>query len=62
MPKSLYVDPVDVRAPGKIHFEDIPVNTYKKTIAQEKKNFSNDDLVRIYRDITILREFESMLN
>ncbi len=62
MPKSLYVDPVTTRAAGKISFEDIPVNTYKKTIAQEKKNFSNEDFVRIYRDITILREFESMLN
>ncbi len=62
MPKSLYVDPNEVRAAGKITFEDIPVNTYKKTIAQEKKNFSKDDFVRIYRDITILREFETMLN
>ena len=25
MPKSLYIDPVKVREPGYIHFEDIPV-------------------------------------
>ncbi len=62
MPKSLYVDPVETRAPGKITFEDIPVNTYKKTIKEERKRFSDDALVRIYRDITVLREFESMLN
>ena len=62
MPKSLYVDPVATRAPGKIHFEDIPVCTYNKTVAEERKNFSDEELVRIYRDITILREFESMLN
>ena len=62
MPKSLYVDPVATRAPGKIHFEDIPVCTYNKTVADERKNFSDEDLIRIYRDITILREFENMLN
>lgn len=62
MPKSLFVDPAATRAAGKITFEDIPVNAYKKTIAQEKKNFSNDDLVRIFRDISVLREFETMLS
>ncbi len=62
MPKSLYVDPVATRAPGKIHFEDIPVCAYSKTVAEERKNFSDEDLIRIYRDITILREFENMLN
>lgn len=62
MPKSLYVDPVATRAPGKIKFKDIPVCTYNKSVKDERKNFSDADLVRIYRDITILREFESMLN
>ena len=62
MPKGLYVDPSELRAKSTIHFEDIPVNAYNKTIADERKKFSDDDLVRIWRDITILREFESMLN
>ena len=62
MPKSIFVDPAATRAPGKITFEDIPVNVYNKTIVEERKKFSDDDLVRIWRDITILREFESMLN
>lgn len=62
MPKSLYVDPVATRAAGTIHFEDIPVCTYNKTIEEERKNYSDEDLIRIYRDITILREFEHMLN
>ncbi len=62
MPKNLFVDPAETLAPGKITFEDIPVNTYNKTIAEERGRYSDDDLVRIYRDITVLREFESMLN
>ena len=61
MPKSLFVDPVATRASGAIHFEDIPVCTYNKTIEEERKNYSDEDLIRIYRDITILREFEHML-
>ncbi len=62
MPKSLYVDPAETRKAGKIKFDDIPVNVYKKTIKEERARYSDDDLVGIYRDITVLREFESMLN
>ncbi len=62
MPKSLYVDPVETLAPGKITFNDIPVNQYNKTIKEERGRYSDEDLVRIYRDITVLREFESMLS
>ena len=62
MPKNLYVDPAETLAPGKITFKSIPVNAYNKTIKDERKRYSDDDLIRIYRDITILREFESMLS
>jgi len=62
MPKNLFVDPSEVRAAGKITFNDIPVNVYNKSVKDERGKFSDDDLVRIYRDIAILREFESMLN
>ena len=61
MSKQLFVDPKVLRAPGSIHFEDIPVNQYNKTIKDEKANFSNDDFVRIFNDIAVLREFESMI-
>ena len=46
MPKSLFVDPALTRAAGKITFEDIPVNVYNKTIKEERKRYSDDDLVR----------------
>ena len=35
MPKSLFVDPNLVRAPGKVTFNDIPVNQYNKTVKEE---------------------------
>ena len=62
MPKCLFVDPNELRAPNTIHFEDIPVNAYSKTVADEREKLGDENLVRIWRDITILREFESMLN
>ncbi|MBQ4451084.1 MAG: hypothetical protein II912_01760, partial [Clostridia bacterium] len=61
MPKSLYYGPNEIRAKSTIHFTDIDVNSYNKTVAEERANFKDEDLIRIYRDITILREFESML-
>jgi len=62
MPKNLVIDPNFIRAKGKIEFTDIPVNVYNKTIEDEKKNFKKADFVRIFNDIAMLREFESMIN
>lgn len=62
MPKIQHIDPNEIRKSGKIKFNDIPVNQYNKTIDEEKSQFSNEDLLRIYRDMAIIREFETMLN
>lgn len=62
MPKSQYVDPAKAFESGYIKFEDIPVCQYKKTLAEEKKLYKKDDFMRIYRDMAIIREFETMLN
>ena len=62
MPKSLFVDPAVTRASGVIKFDDVPVCVYSKTIEEEKSRYSKADFLRIYRDISILREFEGMLS
>src|SRR5210317_786191 len=62
MPKVQYINPDEVRKPGQIEFKPIPVNQYNKTVEEEKENFSNEDLVRIYHDMVVIREFETMLN
>ncbi|MFV0269889.1 MAG: thiamine pyrophosphate-dependent enzyme [Draconibacterium sp.] len=62
MPKVQYINPDEVRKPGQIEFKPIPVNQYNKTIEDEKENFSNDDLIRIFHDMVVIREFETMLN
>jgi len=61
MTKILNIDPKEMRKPGFIEFNKIPVNQYKKTIEQEKANFSKEEFMRIYRDMRFIREFETML-
>ncbi|HNZ68010.1 MAG: thiamine pyrophosphate-dependent enzyme [Prolixibacteraceae bacterium] len=62
MPKSQFINPSEVRKPGFVEFQPIPVNQYSKTIEEEKANFSDDEFLRIYRDMALIREFETMLN
>jgi 2-oxoisovalerate dehydrogenase E1 component len=62
MPKSQFIDPKEVRKSGKITFKDIPVNQYNKTIEDEKENYTKEDFLRIFRDMAIIREFETMIN
>ncbi len=62
MPKSQFINPNDVRKAGMIEFKPIMVNQYARSIADERANFSDEDLLRIYRDMVVIREFETMLN
>ena len=62
MPKSQFIDPREVRKAGQLEFKPIPVNQYRKTIDEEKENFSNEDFINIYHDMVLIREFETMLN
>ncbi len=62
MPKVQFIDPKVAREAGEITFNPIPVNQYNKTISEEKSSFSNDDFLRIYHDMVVIREFETMLN
>ena len=62
MPKSQYVDPQKAFEAGYIHFNDIPVCQYNKTLEEERELYTKEDLMRIYRDMAIIREFETMLN
>ena len=62
MPKSQFIDPQEMLKPGKIQFKDIPVNQYNKTIEEEVKIYGKEALMRIYRDMVAIREFETMLN
>jgi len=62
MPKSQFIDPEKIRKQGEILFSPIPVNQYNRSIRDERDNFSDEDLRRIYHDMLLIREFETMLN
>ncbi len=63
MPKCQPYDPSVLRESGALTFSDIPLSSYNKTVKDElkAKNFTNDDLKTIYRDMQFIREFETML-
>jgi 2-oxoisovalerate dehydrogenase E1 component len=65
MAKKLMVVPQEVRKSSVLELGSIPINTYNKTLKQELKD--NPDItpeacLRIYRDMALIREFETMLD
>jgi 2-oxoisovalerate dehydrogenase E1 component len=64
MVKQLVISPADVLRQETIPLGAIPVNTYAKTLADEltAKNLTGEDTVRIYHDMCLIREFETMLD
>ena len=62
MPKSLTIDPSEVRQRSVIKSQEIPVNAYAASPEQEAKKYGSGNLVRIYRDMVYIREFETMLD
>jgi 2-oxoisovalerate dehydrogenase E1 component len=61
MPKSLMIRPDDVRRKGTVELQPIPVNQYSRTFADEMERFAREDLIRIHRDMAVIRAFETML-
>jgi len=62
MPKVQLIDPTEARKPGFVEFQPIPVNQYRKTVQEEKENFTTEEFKAIYHDMVLIREFETMLN
>ena len=62
MPKSIPIDPETVFARGRIHFSDIEINAYQRTIEEELATYSRDDFLNIWLDMCAIREFESVLH
>jgi 2-oxoisovalerate dehydrogenase E1 component len=60
--KSLTVDPFEVRKPSTIRSPEIPVNAYVSDPQKEAETYGTEALVRMYRDMVIIREFELMLD
>ncbi len=64
MPKAVMIDPADVRSKRVLSFSPIPLNQYDRSVTDELASgaFAKADLVRIQRDMMIIRAFEEMLD
>lgn len=62
MPKNQIVCPKESRKAGEITFKPVPVNQYKPDYKKEEKKYGKERLVKMYYDMLMIREFETMLN
>ena len=64
MPKAVNIDPKEMRSRRVLDLKPIPLNQYQRSIGDEllAGNFTKADLVRIQRDMMIIRAFEEMLD
>ena len=62
MPKSILVDPNEMRQRGELSLPSIPINRYTPDPAAETAYYGPADLVRMHRDMVVIREFETMLD
>jgi len=64
MPKCQMIVPEHVRTRSFVEFSPIPINQYHKTISDElaAKTVTPADLLRMQRDMMIIRAFENMLD
>ncbi len=64
MPKAILIDPAEMRSRRVLDFKPIPINQYDRSVGDELAagTFTKADLVRIQRDMMIIRAFEEMLD
>lgn len=62
MPKSIIVDPTELRKKGKIDFKSIDLNRYQPDFRKELKKYGEVSLKRILMSMVLIREFETSLN
>ena len=62
MTKALVIDPTLARQPAVITAPEIPVNAYVSDPKAEAQKYGSENLVRMYRDMAFIREFETMLD
>lgn len=62
MPKSILVDPQEVRKSQVLKIKDIPVNQYQGDFKKELALYGKEKLIRVWYDMVTIREFETMLN
>ena len=61
MPKSITIHPTDIHQKSVIKSREILINAYIADPSQETQKYGTENLVRMYRDMLYIREFETML-
>ena len=62
MTKSVFISPATVRQSGHLMSSELPLNVYQSNPAIEAKEYGSEALLRMYHDMTLIREFETMLD
>ena len=62
MPRIQVISPEETRKAGAITFKPIPVMQYRSDFGKEEKKYGRARLVKMYYDMLLIREFETMLN
>lgn len=62
MTKAILIDPTEMRRAGSLTAPAIPLNQYRADPAAEGARYGAATLVRVYRDMAYIREFEAMLD
>ncbi len=62
MSKQITLDPVALREKDTITVPKIPVNHYTPDFKKELKVYGKERLVKVFYDMLVIREFESMLD
>jgi 2-oxoisovalerate dehydrogenase E1 component len=62
MTKAILIDPTEQRKSSRLVAPEIPINAYAANPSQEAEKYGRDNLLRIYRDMVYIREFETMLD
>jgi 2-oxoisovalerate dehydrogenase E1 component len=62
MTKAILISPAEMRQRSTLAAPELPINAYVSTPAAEAAKYGSATLVRIYRDMVYVREFETMLD
>ncbi len=61
MTKSIPIDPGEARRPATITAPQLPANAWRPDPAADAARYGSEGLLRIYRDMLYIRQFETML-
>ncbi len=62
MPKSISIHPAEMRQKSAIISPEIPVNAYEPNPEAEARQYGSANLVGMYHDMALIREFETLLD